>query len=111
MMQYSNISTLILLSFLLISCEATTRYWYKPQGSNINEMLQVKSQCLLNSQQRVETTENDRVMLVNGNLVTFPGSKKNEIITNNSIFDACMNANGYFLTENLELVNKSYSIK
>jgi hypothetical protein len=62
-------------------------YWNKP-GATLEALTKDKYNCLKESQQGVSHSENN----------LYGGKATSNVITNNTLFNACMNAQGWFLS-------------
>ena len=78
--------------FLLSACAANNNVWVKP-GAASGEFAQTKYACMQQSQHRVSTA------YVN----EYGGSSDSRVTTNNPLFSACMNAQGWYLQDKRQL--------
>lgn len=76
---------LVLLSALLLTA-CTPKVWYKP-GSTQDEFSRDKYDCVQQAQQRVSGAYVD----------AYGGVANNHVITNNNLFNSCMNSRGWYL--------------
>jgi hypothetical protein len=81
--------SLSLLALWMLGCATAPQplYWAKP-GATLEELSKVKYNCLKESQQEVSRSENNM----------YGGKATSHAITNNTLFNACMNAQGWFLS-------------
>lgn len=87
--------------------------WYKPGGSTLQELANVRYICLQESQQLRPSSSNQTIIVQN--YPTNPSQRESEallegfrqgmnahhaekgaMVTNEHLFDACMNAHGFF---------------
>jgi hypothetical protein len=77
-------SSIILLS----ACAANNNVWVKP-GASQTEFASQRYACMQQSQQRVSSAYVNQ----------YGGSSDSRVTTNNPLFGACMNAQGWYLTD------------
>jgi hypothetical protein len=94
--------SILLLALFLTGCETSHRIWYK-EGGTQDELAKDRYYCLLNSQQKVSNARGGETVEVNGQSRYITGYATKQFITNQTLFDACMNAHGWYLTEMLPL--------
>ena len=76
-----------LLALWMLGCATAPQpmFWAKP-GATLDELTKVKYNCLKESQQEVSRSENNM----------YGGKATSHAITNQALFEACMNAQGWF---------------
>ena len=82
-----NTAFMITALILMTGC-AHPLVWSKPGGTQ-DEFSRDKYACMKQSQQRVSGAYVDR----------YSGSSASEVITNQNLFNACMNAQGWYLAK------------
>lgn len=83
-----NFATLLIGLLLLSGCVTTPpKVWSKP-GSSQDEFSKDRYTCLQQAQQPVSGAYVNQ----------YGGSSSGQMITNDNLFGACMNANGWYLT-------------
>jgi len=93
-----------LLLLILTGCESTPSnpfFWYK-DGANQEDFSKYNYTCLQQSQQKISTVDNDTHIEVYGTMHHFAGDAEEKMITNKSLYRACMNAHGWYLKEFLQ---------
>lgn len=73
---------------LLSACTANNNVWVKP-GASQTEFAQTKYGCMQQSQHRVSTAYVDQ----------YGGASSSRVTTNDPLFGACMNAQGWYLQD------------
>ena len=73
-----------LLTLLFVACAPMV--WTKP-GASQNDFSRDKYTCIQQAQQRVSTTR----------VTAYSGSADSGVITNENVYNSCMNANGWYL--------------
>ena len=81
-----KLSILFIGLLILSGCATTPMLWYKP-GASQDEFSRVRYNCLQQAQQPASGA------YVNA----YAGSASSRVITNDQLFGACMNANGWSL--------------
>lgn len=96
--------SILLLALVLIGCEtySSNKIWYR-EGSTQDELAKDRYFCLLNSQQKVYDAQGGGSIEFNGQSRYVPGYATKQFITNQTLFNACMNAHGWYLTEMLPI--------
>lgn len=96
--------SILLLVLVLTGCEtySSNKIWYR-EGGTQDELAKDQYFCLLNSQQTVYDAQGGRNIGFNGQNSYIPGHATQRFITNQTLFNACMNAHGWYLIEMLPL--------
>lgn len=80
-------STGISLVFILSACATPASYQWIKQGASDNDFAKDRYACLQESQQRVSGSYVNR----------YGGSSSNTVVTNETLFESCMNSRGWRL--------------
>jgi hypothetical protein len=89
-----------ILIFLLAGCASydSYSYWHK-EGLTQEELAKTKYLCLQQAQQ----PESQKVLVLASMKDAYQGYKETGMITNDTLFSACMNAHGlYWITKRIE---------
>lgn len=95
---------------VLVGCEpARQQYYYHISGkTSISSLSKAKYTCLQQSQQRVYSQKDSGIHTVNGQIVSIPGGSTDQVITNSALYNTCMQAKGFFLTEDEKFALSTY---
>ena len=79
----------IILLLFLAGCETPNRFVWDKNGASQDDFSRYNYLCLQESQQRVSE--------VNGATQWLAGHAESKVVTNQTLFNACMNAHGWYL--------------